>query len=60
MEWDTSIGDWVPHGRSKAAPWISRRHGGPRRRGPEELLGGKRGGIMPKYKRKSYYHGRQR
>ena len=52
MEWDTSIGDWVPAGRSKAPKWVPRRQGGPRKRGANELLGGKRGGqVLVKHRR---------
>ena len=45
-EWDTSIGAWVAQGASQARSWVPRRAGGPRLRGPNELLGGKRGRIQ--------------
>ena len=52
MEWDTSIGDWVPAGNSEAPKWVPRREGGPRKRGVNELLGGKRGGqVLTKRRR---------
>jgi len=36
----------VPIGTSKARSWVPRREGGPRLRGPNELLGGKRGRMQ--------------
>ena len=48
----------MPIGTCKARSWVARREGGPRLRGPNELLGGKRGRMQQQQQQYELQYGK--